>query len=348
MGFTGVLQIIALGGFLLGVLGIALVVMAVTQQRPMRGGVSLAAIGFTVGVLFLIISNGFLEVGVTESAVVYNTLSGRLEEPRGPGVHVIFPWYQVTKYVTNQQEYTMSELADEGARTGNDQVTARSVDGQEVFMDVTILYRVPGENVNRVHQDWNNAIYQEVFIRPSVRSVIRDVVSGYQAEEIYGVKRNDLQVQIKEELAARMLDRGFELTDVLLRNISFSEQFTQAIEDKQIEEQKLQQSQTAAQRRETEAKGNANAAIETARGEAEARLVQARAEAEGLRLISDQLAANPNLLQYIYIQALAPDIKLALIPSNTPFLFDSSTFTDLAPGFSAPAVPDAAPTPATK
>ncbi len=348
MGFTGVLQIIALGGFLLGVLGIALVVMAVTQQRPMRGGVSLATIGFTVGVLFLIISNGFLEVGVTETAVVYNTLSGRLEEPRGPGVHVIFPWYQVTKYVTNQQEYTMSELADEGARTGNDQVTARSVDGQEVFMDVTILYRVPGENVNRVHQDWNNAIYQEVFIRPSVRSVIRDVVSGYQAEEIYGVKRNDLQVQIKEELAARMLDRGFELTDVLLRNISFSEQFTQAIEDKQIEEQKLQQSQTAAQRRETEAKGNANAAIETARGEAEARLVQARAEAEGLRLISDQLAANPNLLQYIYIQALAPDIKLALIPSNTPFLFDSSTFTDLAPGFSAPAVPDAAPTPATK
>jgi hypothetical protein len=62
-----------------------------------------------------------------------------------------------------------------------------------------------------------------------------------------------------------------------------------------------------------------------------------------LRLISEQLAANPNLLQYIYIQALAPDIKLALIPSNSPFLFDSSTFTDLAPGFVPPAVPTAEP-----
>jgi prohibitin 2 len=250
----------------------------------------------------------------------------------------------VTRYATNQQEYTMSGSANEGARSGNDQVSARSVDGQEVFMDVTILFRVPPENVNRVHQDWNGSVYQEVFIRPTVRAVVRDVVSSYQAEEIYGLKRNDLQAQIESELSAQMAERGFELSNVLLRNISFSQEFTQAIEDKQIEEQKLQQAQTAAQRREAEAKGNANAAIETARGDAEARLVQARAEAEGLRLISDQLAANPNLLQYIYIQSLAPDIKLALIPSNSPFLFDSSTFTNLAPDFSAPSVPELLPT----
>ena len=231
----------------------------------------------------------------------------------------------------------MSGNPNEGARAGNDQVAARSVDGQEVFMDVTILFRVPTENVNRIHQDWNGSSYQEVFIRPTVRSVVRDVVSSYQAEEIYGLKRDDLQAQIEAELAAKMLDRGFELSNVLLRNISFSADFTQAIEDKQIEEQKLAQAETAAQRREAEAKGNANAAIETARGDAESRLVQARA---------DQLAANPNLLQYIYIQALAPNINLALIPSNTPFLFDSSTFAELSPDFVAPSVPELIPTPA--
>ncbi|NJR12678.1 prohibitin family protein [bacterium] len=219
------------------------------------------------------------------------------------------------------------------------------MDGQEVFMDVTIIYRIPPENVNRIHQDWNGTIFEETFIRPTVRSLVRDVVSGYQAEEIYGVKRNDLQAEIEAELSTRFTERGFELSDVLLRNISFSDAFTQAIEDKQIEEQRLQQSVTAAERREAEATGNANAAIQTARGDAEARLVQARAEAEGLRLISDQLAANPNLLQYIYIQSLGDNVSLALIPSNTPFLFDSSTFTELAPGFVAPAVPALEATP---
>jgi len=344
MGISGILQLLAVVGFVLGIIGVVLTVMAVTQGRSWRNSVTIAGIGFIVGILFSILGSGILEVGVTETAVVYNTLSGSLDAPQGPGVHIILPWYQITRYQTNQQEYTMSGAANEGARSGNDQVSARSVDGQEVFMDVTILFRVPPENVNRIHQDWNGSSYQEVFIRPTVRSVVRDVVSSYQAEEIYGLKRDDLQAQIEAELAAKMEDRGFELSNVLLRNISFSAEFTQAIEDKQIEEQKLQQAQTAAQRREAEAKGNANAAIETARGDAEARLVQARAEAEGLRLISDQLAANPNLLQYIYIQSLAPDIKLALIPSNTPFLFDSSTFTNLAPGFSAPAVPELVPT----
>lgn len=344
MGFSGLLQLIALLGFGVGVLGIFLTVLGVTQEKPIGPRLTITVVGFLAGILFFVVGSGVLEVGVTETAVVYNTVSGQLENPRGPGISVILPWYQVTRYPTNQQEYTMSGLAEEGARSGNDQVTARSVDGQEVFMDVTILYRLPQANINRIHQDWNGGSYQENFVRPTVRSVVRDVVSGYQAEEIYGLKRNDLQAEIQTELSSRFNDRGFELSDVLLRNISFSDEFTQAIEDKQIEEQKLQQAQTAAQRREADAKGNANAAIETARGDAEARLVQARAEAEALRLISQQIAANPNLLQYIYIQTLAPDIKLALIPSNSPFLFDSSTFTNLAPDFVAPAVPTAEPT----
>lgn len=346
MGISGILQLLAVVGFVLGIIGVVLTVMAVSQGRTWRNSIGIAGIGFVVGILFSLLGSGILEVGVTETAVVYNTLSGNLDEPRRPGISVVMPWYQVTRYQTNQQEYTMSGDPDEGARAGNDQVAARSVDGQEVFMDVTILFRVPTENVNRIHQDWNGSSYQEVFIRPTVRSVVRDVVSSYQAEEIYGLKRDDLQAQIEAELAAKMLDRGFELSNVLLRNISFSADFTQAIEDKQIEEQKLTQAETAAQRREAEAKGNANAAIETARGDAESRLVQARAEAEGLRLISDQLAANPNLLQYIYIQALAPNINLALIPSNTPFLFDSSTFAELSPDFVAPSVPELIPTPA--
>lgn len=346
MGIGSILSLLAIIGFIVGVIGIVFTVMAASQGRPFRGSVTLAVIGFVIGAAFAFAGTGLLEVGVTEVAVIYNPATGQLSESRGPGISLIVPGLQqYTIYPTNEQEYTISGQENDDSGAGDRSVTARSIDGQTVELDATIYFRIPPVNVNRVHQDWSTNTDGYVnFIRSVVRSVVRDAVSNFQAEEIYGARRDELQTQIEDDLRARLTERGFELSEFLLRNVTFSPEFTQAIEDKQIEQQRLEQAQTAAQRREAEARGGANAAIETARGQAEARLVEARAEAEGLRLISDQLAANPNLLQYIYIQALAPNINLALIPSNTPFLFDSSTFSELSPDFVAPTVPELVPT----
>ena len=64
---------------------------------------------------------------------------------------------------------------------------------------------------------------------------------------------------------------------------------------------------------------------------------EAAAEAEALRLVSEQIAANPNLIQYTYITELAQNVSLIMVPSNSPFLFDASSFTDLGDDFEAPA-----------
>ncbi|NJR12679.1 hypothetical protein HC776_02050 [bacterium] len=115
MTIGGILGFVSLIGFLLGVLGVALAVMAVAQGRAPRAGIGLAIVGFVLGAAFAFISTGLLEVGVTEVAVGYNTVTGRLEEPRGPGIHVVFPGVlQITRYPTNQREYTMSGLENEG------------------------------------------------------------------------------------------------------------------------------------------------------------------------------------------------------------------------------------------
>ena len=66
--------------------------------------------------------------------------------------------------------------------------------------------------------------------------------------------------------------------------------------------------------------------------------IAAEAEAEALRLVSEQIAANPNLIPYQYVQRLSDNVGLALIPSNSPFLFDINTFTALE-DFTAPDVP---------
>jgi regulator of protease activity HflC (stomatin/prohibitin superfamily) len=343
MGLSGLLQIIAMGAFVIGVVGVALVVTAVSQNRPIRTGLLIAIVGIIAGLVFMVIGSGLLEVSATDVAVVFNQLTGKLEEPRGSGISVIFPGVQqYTKYSIGQQEYTMSGSANEGARQGNDAVEARSVDGQAVVMDITVLFKIDPTKVNQIHIDWSSSPggYGESLIRPQTRSVVRDVVSGFQAAEIYGVGRDMMQTNIENELRSRIEDRGFIQNDVLVRNITFSDEFATAIEDKQIAQQNLEKAKTEAEQNRTEAKGRADAVIETARGDAESTLVRARANAEALRLVSEQIAANPNLIQYVYIQTLADNVKLAIIPSNTPFLFNADTFTQLAPDFLPPAIPE--------
>ncbi|MCU0514986.1 MAG: SPFH domain-containing protein, partial [Anaerolineae bacterium] len=156
MGFSSLLQIIAMGGFVIGAIGIALVVTAVSQNKPVRGGILMSIIGFVAGVLFMIVGSGLLEVGPTQVAVIFNQVTGNLETPRRSGISVIIPGVQqVTLYPIGQQEYTMSGLAEEGSRQGNDAVEARSIDGQSVQMDVTILFRIDPATVNTIHLDWS-------------------------------------------------------------------------------------------------------------------------------------------------------------------------------------------------
>ncbi|MFN8450210.1 MAG: SPFH domain-containing protein [Anaerolineae bacterium] len=115
MGVSSILGIFSLLGFLLFLGGIALVVMASSQGRPIRSGGILAAVGIVVGILFSLVSQGILIVQPTEIAVVFNTLTGQLESPRTAGTHIVVPVIQqVTFLPLNQQEYTMSATPDEG------------------------------------------------------------------------------------------------------------------------------------------------------------------------------------------------------------------------------------------
>ena len=68
------------------------------------------------------------------------------------------------------------------------------------------------------------------------------------------------------------------------------------------------------------AQGAADALIIQAEAEAEARLIEAEAEAQALQLLGAALAANPDVLQLQYIEKIAPNISVMLLPGDTPFL----------------------------
>lgn len=352
MGISSVFSLFALFGFLLLIGGVALIVLSSSQGRPPRGGFLMASIGLVIGLVFSVISQSVVIVQPNEIAVVFNTLTGKLEEPRRSGTNLVLPVVQqAVIYPIDQQEYTMSGISGEGAQTGDDAVRARTTDGQEVQMDVTILYSInsEGENVNIIHQRWQNR-YENDFIRPTTRGFIRDAVSQFRADEIYGLQRTQMEDTIQNGLAARMAEEGLQLSDLLVRDINFSRQFTEAIERAQIAEQdanqarlRVQQIQQEAEQARAQADGARDAEIARAEGSAQSIVLRARAEAEGLRLVSEQIAANPALIQYQYVQNLSDNVSLVLVPSTSPFLFDFQSLADLPTGdagFRAPEVPE--------
>lgn len=347
-GISSVIGALALIGFLAFLAGVGMVVVSASQGRNVRNGIMLSVAGLVAGLLLTVVSQGIIVVEPQQVAVVFQTLSGRLEEPRGPGTHIIIPVLQeATIYPVRQQEYTMADATEQLGQRGDDAIVARTRDGQEVRIDVTVLFNVNPAQVNQVHERWQMTFLDQ-FVRPTVRNLVRNEVALYAAEDIYGVSRAELESRAEANIRLAFEREGLNLTGFLVRALNFSPDFAEAIERKEIEAQELQRAQTEALRVQTEAGGQAEAAIERARGDAEATILRAQAQAEALSLISAQIAANPSLIQYEYIQRLADNVTLALIPSNSPFLFDFDSIQNLPqpnPDFQPPAIPQTVPLP---
>lgn len=311
------------------------------------------------------------EVGVVVSVLSPN---GYREEPLRSGLHVIVPLAErVTRYPIYWQTYTMSAEPFEGSMQGNDSISARSSDGQLVFLDSSVIYRVDANEAVRVHIEWQKR-YIDDFIRPVMRGIIRTEVSQFTADEINSSRRKNLEENLNELLRSAFSDNGFVLDRFLLRSIAFSDQYTNAIEMKQVAEQEQMQREYQAEqmrklaegerdRLKIEADGRASAIEIEAAAQATAIVLKAEAEQTALNLIREALAGDQQLLVYHYIEKIAPNLRVMLLPNNNPLLLPlpdilsdetgdleltltpNATSTPLAPQATGEVSPTATPTP---
>jgi regulator of protease activity HflC (stomatin/prohibitin superfamily) len=314
-----VLSVLAIAGLAIAGFGVFLITQAVQRRDTTRGGILLTAVGVVIAAIFFIMSAGVVEVKANEVGVVFNTLNGDLADtPLGPGMHIIIPGIQeVTIYSVAQQEYTMSGRIGEGAVQGEDAVEALTNDGQQVRLDVTIIYRIDPAKANEIHVKWQNR-YQNGLVRPTIREAAREVVGKFDVQEIYSEKRAELGVEIQDFATEKMGRDGLQVVDVLIRNIVFSQEYVDSIEQKQV----AQQQALEAQFRVEQKKQEADQAREEARGRADAARIEAQGEADALQLVNVQLSQNPALIQWRYVENLSDNVQLILLPSNSPFLFD--------------------------
>ncbi len=323
----------------IGFIGVLIMIfMRASRNQPAKGLSSLVIVLLVVAILLTTAGAGLVFLQANEYGVVISAFApkGYRDVALTPGLHWIIPFVEsVQKYSVAQQTYTMSSATGEGAVTGDDSIQARTKDGQQVFIDASVIYKPDSTQIIQLHINWQGR-YEEMVVRPVSRAAIRNAVSQFGVEELVSTKRAELELAIRTEIETKLKANNVTMSDFLMRNISFSPEYATAVEQKQIAEQQAQQAkfvveskkQEAEQARQTAqgqadatviaAKGAAESAVIAAKGAAEARLVQADAEAKANNLLSQSLTST--LLQYQYILKLAPGVQTIFIPSGNQFI----------------------------
>lgn len=213
--------------------------------------------------------------------VIYDRGRGVLPYTYREGLHFAIPfWQSVIMLDARLQEYTMSMAMDEGALRRDDSLDAPTSDGQQVKVDATVIFRInpakAPDVIKSIGQD-----YVDKLIRPFSRSQIRMVISRYTAPAIYSEKRQEAEAAMTKELMHLLDPKDIIIDKVLLRSVTFSPEYSKAIEDKVIAEQKVKQAEFEV----SVATQQAQAKIAEAKGLAEAQALQkASLTAEYLQL----------------------------------------------------------------
>ncbi len=276
--------------------------------------------GMSIGLLFLIIlavivlSKAILVVNAGERAVVMNKVTGVEKRTLGEGLHFLIPGIQEpTIYSVRTQTYTMAREGSRNQRTKDDEpLLSLTSDGQKITMDMSVRYNLIPETVWKLHQKVG-PYYEEKIIKPEVRSVARNTISTYPVLAVYSEKRMEIQNTVQEKLRKTLENYDINLSEVLVRNVEFSDEFAKAIEEKQVALQQAERMKYVNDRE---------------RLEAERKEIEAKGKAKAIREIGAALKANPQLIQYEYVQKLTPGIKTVITDQTSIMNFPEDLLKD--------------------
>ncbi len=257
-------------------------------------GVVLMLLGATIS-MFKVVDAG--QVGVT-------TLYGKVDnDVLYSGLHIINPLVEVTTFDTKTQNYTMSAVHDEGVKPGDDAIRILTSDGLEVTIDLSVLFSVKPQSAPQILKEIGED-YVDKIVRPIARTAIRDNAVSYEAVALYSTKRQEFQSKIFATINQSFNKRGFELQQLLIRNVTLPESVRKTIESKINAEQDAQKMQFVLQKE---------------RQMAEKKRIEAQGIADYQKILSTGLSDRQLQYESILAQkeiALSPNTKIIIMGSG--------------------------------
>jgi regulator of protease activity HflC (stomatin/prohibitin superfamily) len=287
--------------------GVAMMRLGKRDEGVMWIGGSLLAVILIVGIWGAFRSFHGVEAG----HVLVVRQFGEIVGQRGDGFQTIAPW-QTAEEVSTQVESRQFQMDDRaqiasvpGAiRSG----PAVSEETQPVYAVVTLNYRVSDSAVQRLFTEVGSAYFEKV-VAPRVFQVFKNETVKFKSVSV-APNREEIREAVHSELDRQLEGFSIDVVDFLINDLEFPQQFTEAIERKQV----ATQDALAAQQKVAQAKAEAEQEIERARGQAQAQRLRANAlTAKNLQFEALQIfKANP------------PEI--IFLPSGQGNLLDPSTF----------------------
>lgn len=206
----------------------------------------------SVGVITLLILMRSLVVIPTGQIAVVDLYGNVADQPLTPGIHFKNPFAQLIKFSSQTREV-------------KETLQTPSKEGLMLTIDVSILYRLDPAKAKHLYQSVGTN-YEEVLLKPQVRSLVRGATANYEARTVYTSDRQSFAQQLRDQLNQILSDRGIVVEDTPLRNVKLPESIEQAVQEKLKAEQDsqrmkfvLDRERQEAERKRIEAQGNADA-----------------------------------------------------------------------------------------
>jgi regulator of protease activity HflC (stomatin/prohibitin superfamily) len=254
----------------------------------------------------------------TEVGIRTSLLTGKSEIYQPGGVYTVAPF--INAWITlpiSQQNLIMNGVPGEGDRPVPDDIVFKTADGNNIHIDVNVMWRIdPGKAAFVIaHVGQSIDEIKERVVRPISRSVIRDVFNEITSEEYYHVTvKNEMAAKAKEQLGGELATYGVIVDMLQVQQHRFDAEYQNAINAQKqaeadvqmlIEQQKNMEVQKKSEleakraqwnRQQEEAMGeagrtrnDADAYYQTKTNEAQAVVAAAQAEAEGIRKEAEAL-----------------------------------------------------------
>lgn len=205
---------------------------------------------------FKTIPTGFVEVKTRFGQVQHTMLN--------EGLNLKIPFIEKIVLMdcrTQKTEYTMEASSKDLQKISN--------------YKIAINYNITKDTANQLYKSVG-VDYKNIIVEPAIQSVMKDSVANFTAEELI-TKRSEVAQFALDKLTEKFQNSGITLTGLDILDLSFSEEFDTAVEQKQIVEQETQKAQYE---------------LEKARVENQKKIENAQADAEVMAAQNSQITDN--------------------------------------------------------
>jgi len=187
---------------------------------------------------------------------------------------------------TKVQNLEMTANPRGGDRSVRDDLQFKTTDGNDISMDVTVVWTVDPKQVPRMVQEVGTSTEEvkEKVVRPVARTLVRDVLNELDSEAVYNSdKRFEKADKARQVLTAALAAFGVNVMQVILHEHRFAPEYEKVIHDRKLAEQHAEQLKSETEAVMQEALRN----LETARGRVASQIAQADGKLKQVTLAAD-------------------------------------------------------------